>query len=306
MQSRTSDYEVRIDCAALPKTSDPIPHQFADISDWEHHPSKPLADDRFNIPGEVDLLLGTSVFYNLLHSDRMPLDACQAGAARNGFRLGVSKFWEIEDFNPSQHLTKEEQFCEELYTKTTVRNASGRYIVKLPFIRDPTAIGETGYSVLAQFTAMQRQLQRDPEKYVLYHKYVEEFLANNHITRVAPDPNHPKIIYLAYHGVIKAESSTTKLRMVFNAAKKSSNGLSLNDLLAIGPIVQDTLYNFLMNFRLYPDERCDNPVTSTDELNQNVQVPRGFRVLSIAIDVGHKSFSYYANGVYYEPECMNN
>ncbi|XP_065072720.1 uncharacterized protein LOC135697066 [Ochlerotatus camptorhynchus] len=99
---------------------------------------------------------------------------------------------------------------------------------------------------------MQRQLQRDPEKYVLYHKYVEEFLENNHITRIAPDPNHPKIIYLAHHGVIKAESSTTKLRVVFNAAKNSSNGLSLNDLLATGPIVQDTLYNLLMNFRLYP------------------------------------------------------
>lgn len=27
--------------------------------------------------------------------------------------------------------------------------------------------------------------------------------------------------------------------------------------------------------------------------------------LSIAIDAGHKSFSYYANGVYYEPECKN-
>lgn len=28
--------------------------------------------------------------------------------------------------------------------------------------------------------------------------------------------------------------------------------------------------------------------------------------LSIAIDAGHKTFSYYANGVYYEPECRNN
>ncbi|XP_065092079.1 uncharacterized protein LOC135712910 [Ochlerotatus camptorhynchus] len=285
IQSRTSDYEVRIDCAVLPKIYDPIPHQFADISDWELHPSKPLADDRFNIPGEVDLLLGASVFYNLLHSDRMSLGPAKpvlqetalgwvvAGLyeSKNSALQAplcfvshvdpedepslsqlVSKFWEIEDFKPSQHLTKEEQFCEELYTQTTVRDASGRYIVKLPFIRDPTAIGETGYSVLAQFTAMQRQLQRDPEKYVLYHKYVEEFLENNHITRIAPDPNHPKIIYLAHHGVIKAESSTTKLRVVFNAAKKSSNGLSLNDLLATGPIVQDTLYNLLMNFRLYP------------------------------------------------------
>ncbi|XP_065089696.1 digestive cysteine proteinase 1-like [Ochlerotatus camptorhynchus] len=32
----------------------------------------------------------------------------------------------------------------------------------------------------------------------------------------------------------------------------------------------------------------------------------GFRGLSIAIDTGHKSSSYYANGVYYKPKCKNN
>ncbi|XP_062557102.1 uncharacterized protein LOC134221954 [Armigeres subalbatus] len=36
-----------------------------------------------------------------------------------------------------------------------------------------------------------------------------------------------------------------------NATQKSSNGLSLNNLLATGPIVQDTLYNLLINFRLH-------------------------------------------------------
>ncbi|XP_062537978.1 uncharacterized protein LOC134206289 [Armigeres subalbatus] len=210
------------------------------------------------------MLIGASVFYDLLRAERVSLgpnkpiiQETALGWVVAGFFEStisnqkapmcfvssidseeqslsklVAKFWEMEDFKPSKHLTKEEKFCEEHYKQTTVRDATGRYVVR-------------------PFTAMQRQLQRDPEKYCLYHKYMEAFLAANHISRIPPDPNHPKIIYVAHHGVTKANSSTTKLRVVVNAAQKSSNGLSLNDLLATGPIVQDTLYNLLINFRLH-------------------------------------------------------
>ena len=56
--------------------------------------------------------------------------------------------------------------------------------------------------------------------------------------------------YLPHHAVIRPESQTTKLRTVFNASFKTSNGLSLNDILMTGPIVQDDLIAILMRFRL--------------------------------------------------------
>lgn len=92
----------------------------------------------------------------------------------------IVKFWAIEDFMASRHLTGDEKFCEEHYVRTTVCGASGRYIVNLSFVRDPKTVGETDYSVLSQFTAMQLEQQRDPE-----------FLAANNIPRLHPDPNHP-------------------------------------------------------------------------------------------------------------------
>ncbi|XP_062542546.1 uncharacterized protein LOC134210524 [Armigeres subalbatus] len=114
--------------------------------------------------GDIDLLIGASVFYDLLRSERVSLGPSKpiiqetalgwvvAGffestiSAQKGPMCFVSsidseepslsklvaKFWEIEDFKPSKHLTKEEKFCEEHYTQTTVRDATGRYVVKLP------------------------------------------------------------------------------------------------------------------------------------------------------------------------------
>ncbi|XP_039304380.1 uncharacterized protein LOC120357605 [Solenopsis invicta] len=55
---------------------------------------------------------------------------------------------------------------------------------------------------------------------------------------------------MPHHAVIKETSSTTKLRVVF-ASAKSKNGLSLNDILMVGPTIQDKLFSHLIRFRTY-------------------------------------------------------
>lgn len=44
----------------------------------------------------------------------------------------IAAYWEVEEIaNDSNTLTREEQFCEELYVKTTRRLPDGRYEVRL-------------------------------------------------------------------------------------------------------------------------------------------------------------------------------
>ena len=57
--------------------------------------------------------------------------------------------------------------------------------------------------------------------------------------------------YLPHHCVIKDASSTTKLRVVFDASAKSASGVSLNDRLMVGPQLHKDLFGILISFRFH-------------------------------------------------------
>jgi len=51
--------------------------------------------------------------------------------------------------------------------------------------------------------------------------------------------------------VIKPDSLTTKLRVVFDASAKSDNDKSLNNVLLAGPNLQNDLLHIILRFRIY-------------------------------------------------------
>ena len=63
-------------------------------------------------------------------------------------------------------------------------------------------------------------------------------------------PPNDSYYNLPMHGVFKETSSTTKLRVVFDASAKSSNGVSLNDILEPRPSLYPLLSTVINRFRL--------------------------------------------------------
>jgi hypothetical protein len=57
--------------------------------------------------------------------------------------------------------------------------------------------------------------------------------------------------FLPHHVVLKPESSSTKLRVVFDGSAKTSTGWSLNDVLKVNPTVQQDLIDIILRLRKY-------------------------------------------------------
>ncbi|KAH8344545.1 hypothetical protein KR059_004999, partial [Drosophila kikkawai] len=73
-----------------------------------------------------------------------------------------------------------------------------------------------------------------------YDAVIQEYLELGHMAEV-PSTSNSATYYLPHHAVLKPESTTTKVRVVFNASSPSANGTSLNDILYAGPVLQSDL-----------------------------------------------------------------
>ena len=171
----------------------------------------------------------------------------------------LTRFWEIENVPGavSKQFTPEEQQCEDFFAQTTSRTADGRYEVDLPFNSDAPPIGESFNQAKRRFLALEKRLQSTGHK-AAYTDYINGYKDAGHMERVPTDeldkPNH-QVFYLPHHNVMK-DSSTHKLRVVFDGSAKSSSGWSLNASLLTGPTLQDNLTDILLRFRFHSIALC--------------------------------------------------
>ena len=144
--------------------------------------------------------------------------------------------------------------CENFFDQTTYRDETGPFVVKLPFKQSIGVLGNSFQSALRRFYALERKLNMNPDLKQRYSAFINEFLSLGHI-EVIPDKeiaiSNSDSYYLPHHCVFKEDSSTTKLRVVFDASAKSSSGVSLNKRLMIGPKLQSDLFHIVLRLRLH-------------------------------------------------------
>ncbi|XP_075990192.1 uncharacterized protein LOC142985834 [Anticarsia gemmatalis] len=163
----------------------------------------------------------------------------------------ISKFWEVEDIRDSSpSLSSANLYCEEHYQSTPRKLESGQYQVALPM--KPNFEQEMGASrsrAAAQFIQQEKKMIRDPSLAEGYRKFMREYEELGHMRKVSHQDH--TACYLPHHGVLKLDSTTTALRVVFNASSKMSTGQSLNDLMYSGPNLQQDLQNLMLRWRQY-------------------------------------------------------
>ncbi|XP_073990904.1 uncharacterized protein isoform X2 [Rhodnius prolixus] len=162
----------------------------------------------------------------------------------------MEQFWVTEEppAAPSRVPPEAEQ-CEQYFRTSTIRQQSGQYQVRLPFIKaDTSSLRGSHSQAYTRFLALERRFTRDPEFKQLYVDFMSDYLKQGHMVETSSTPTY----YIPHHGIFKKRGDTSKIRVVFDASAKPAGGTSLNELLYPGPKLQPLLSDIITLFRRFP------------------------------------------------------
>ncbi|XP_025995450.1 uncharacterized protein LOC113004946 [Solenopsis invicta] len=225
-----SAFSLVINALVLPKLTAYLPLAHIEHTQWPHIVGFPFADPNFAIPGKIDLVLGASVFAEVL----------EEGRYSQSQRL---RFWDQEEVPPATKvaLSSDEVQCEEHFITTHSRNANGRFVVRLPVRMPFPELGDSRTPARNTLLRLERQFKKCESLKVAYLNFLRKYLVLDHMRPANVSEPSAREFFLPHHGVVKDSSSTTKLRVVFNGSQKTNLGISLNDCLLIGPKLQTEL-----------------------------------------------------------------
>ncbi|XP_055527231.1 uncharacterized protein LOC129719848 [Wyeomyia smithii] len=253
-----------------------------------HLSSDLVADPSYGKPGPIDMIIGAGVYYDLLEagkkrlsesgptlqetvfgwvisgrvSDQAP-SPCTATYVSSTVDLQelIARFWELEACKVSSTHSLEETACEELFERTTIRDAEGKLVVTLPKRKlEIVKLGESKSIAQKRFASLERKLDANPELKAMYVEFIHEYLLLGHMKKVDDELCQGPVYYLPHHAVIKPESTTTKLRVVF-----------------VGAVVQDDLFSIISRFRFHR-------FAFEYEFNRQINIYKGFygKILQIS------------------------
>jgi hypothetical protein len=143
----------------------------------------------------------------------------------------------------------------------TITFKEGRYEVSLPWkTKLPAPLLSNRPAAVSRLLSLQRRLNKDVELAGQYDSAFQELeecdiveeVGSGSIVPPGREIGVPPVYYMSHHPVVKAGSTTTKVRPVFDASASGPNGVSLNDCLEAGPCLLPALFDVLLRFRRWP------------------------------------------------------
>jgi len=281
IQSRISNCNYKMQCLVVEQITVPLPHQYVNTEQLIVPSNYKLADPKFNVPGEVDILLGAQLFFEIMRTGHMKLGPHSLHLNKTVFGWIVSgslnpdpvalnlvqvslhthvlsiseqlqQFWQIEEVTNKVILSAQDKLCEQIFENSVKRDKTGRYTVDLPLIEDKVQeLGDSFPIAYKCLQALENRFSKCQTLYDEYKKFIDEYLELGHAHFVPLKNVEEKRYYLPHHAVLRPESTSTKLRVVFNASAQTLSGKSLNDVMLTGPKLQPDVVDVILRFRVF-------------------------------------------------------
>ena len=167
----------------------------------------------------------------------------------------LRNFWELEGIGVSSkegETLHDDAVLQQF--ESSVRFVEGRYEVALPKKEDSylPELQSNLPAAVSRLRSLSRRLDRDDELHSQYDDVLHS-MENSGVIEEVPesevDGPSGRTYYMPHRPVLRPESSSTKVRPVFDASAAGANGISLNDCLEAGPSLIPNLTDVLLRFR---------------------------------------------------------
>ncbi|XP_066585448.1 uncharacterized protein [Prorops nasuta] len=262
-------FNKKLTCLVIPRIAESIPNELFPHESIKVPSNIRLADSQFHVPRQIDLLIGSGATLSLFSIGQFKLshDECDLYAQKTligsvivgelpnkiqskGESCQLANFFNriaLASSAKREKIVSDNDACETHYKLNTPRNKEERYIVRLPFKTARPQLSNSQMIAMRRFYALMRKLKGNQIWAIEYKRVMQEYIDTGHMTLLNSETENG--YYLPHHAVIK-DSLTTKVRVVFDASAKGEMGLSLNDLLLTGPVIQDNIFEHLVRIRL--------------------------------------------------------
>ena len=218
---------------------------------------------------KIDMLIGLDVYWKLMGRDiefvapNLVLQDTLLGKVLSGvvnsnasmFCQGTTlhcqaeNFWSLETIGISADEEPVVDSVQAHFTASVTRSED-RYSVSLPWKEGmkPKLLSNRACAA-KRLQSLSLRLNRDEELRAAYDTFFLDMLKQGIVEEVPETEPPGPVFYLPHHPVVKTQSTSTKVRPVFDASCKGYNGVSLNDCMETGPNLLPDLPALLLRFR---------------------------------------------------------
>jgi len=194
--SRLNDFEVFIDFHVINSITNNLPTHRINMEPLliPSTISNCLADPQFNEPASIDILLGAEIFFELLIGESVKISPFITihNTILGWVFTGSTKINDVQPTSTSLLLrhcgqsavTLVSRSCstgdssdsraEDHFKANVSHDDLGRFVVKLPFVQDPSSLGDSKTMAQQRFFNLERKLQKNPSLASDYQKFMNE------------------------------------------------------------------------------------------------------------------------------------
>ncbi|XP_076299343.1 uncharacterized protein LOC143218185 [Lasioglossum baleicum] len=238
ISSMTEPFTCKINAFILPTLTHYTPTVATAHASWSHIQGLTLADPSYLESQPIDIVIGVDVYSRIIrpdirrgadntpvaqltklgwvisgpaasgcsHSASVGVSSFQCGVDRELHEL-VQRFWVQEEPNTQYDtmLTESERNCEEHFSLTHSRDQTGRYVVRLPFVKNPRELGDSRLAALRILLRTEKALASRPQVREKYIEFLEEYESLGHMRVTTDRENEANTAsyILPHHGVFR-------------------------------------------------------------------------------------------------------